>query len=73
VLAKRKTKLMREMEEERRLNRKEREAASEKRAKLNRHLYVPDHTHTEPERQLRRIATRGGADPPPLWRLPRGV
>ena len=60
-MAKRKTPMMREMEQEKRERRQEREAAERKRAALNQQLYVPDHTDVDRERHLRRVATRGGA------------
>jgi hypothetical protein len=60
VLAKRKTKLMKDMESQKKASKEAREAAAKKRALLNRQLVVPDHTHVEPEKQLRKIATRGG-------------
>lgn len=52
--------MMREMEQEKRERRQEREAAERKRAALNQQLHVPDHTDVDRERQLRRVATRGG-------------
>ncbi len=61
MLAKRKTPMMREMEREKMEKRAEREAAERRRAALNHQLHVPDHTDVDRERQLRRIATRGGA------------
>jgi hypothetical protein len=60
VLAKRKTKLMKDMEEQKKASREKKEAAAKKRAALNHQLYTPDHTQVEPEKQLRKIATRGG-------------
>lgn len=60
ILAKRKTKLMKDMEEQKKASRSAREAAEKKRAQLNHQLYMPDHSQVEPEKQLRRIATRGG-------------
>jgi hypothetical protein len=59
VLAKRRTALMKETEEEKKARARAKTAAERKRATLNHQLYVPDHTDAEKERQLKRIATRG--------------
>ncbi|CAM9820232.1 unnamed protein product, partial [Choristocarpus tenellus] len=59
VLAKRKTKVMREMEEDAVKRSDARGKAAAKRAKLTTQFHVPDHTTTDYERKLKKIAMRG--------------
>lgn len=65
VLAKRKTKTMKEMEfaSVQRAESKEKSAA--RRANMTQQFTIPDHTTAEYERQLKKIATRGGEFPKP--------
>jgi len=60
VLAKRKTKFMREAEGAKKKAKEERKVAALKHAQLDRQFYIPDHRDMDPEKQLRRVATRGG-------------
>ncbi|CAN0288643.1 unnamed protein product, partial [Discosporangium mesarthrocarpum] len=59
VLARRKTRVMREMEEESARRAEARGKAAEKRACMTSQFVAPDHTTADYERQLKKIATRG--------------
>ena len=67
VLAKRKTPLMRQIEEERHRAKKERLLKKRRLEMKNKNLVIPDHTTVDYERQLRKIATRGGMFPAHLF------
>lgn len=60
MLAKRKTKAMKEMEEAAVTREENRGKSAARRAKLTQQFAIPDHTTTDYERQLKKIATRGG-------------
>ena len=66
LLAKRKTKAMKEMEEEGAKRAESRGKAVARRAQMTQQFVVPDHTATDYERQLKKIATRGGESDPAL-------
>lgn len=60
VLAKRKTKAMKEMEEASAKRTDARGKAAARKAMMTQQFVIPDHTTTDYERQLKKIATRGG-------------
>lgn len=60
VLAKRKTKAMKEMEQASVRRAEARGKSAARRANLTQQFVIPDHTTTDFERQLKKIATRGG-------------
>jgi hypothetical protein len=60
VLAKRKTKLMKELEIEKQEKAQKREKAAKKAEDGVGQPYIPNHTDVDAEKNLRRIATRGG-------------
>lgn len=60
VLAKRKTKAMKEMEEASAKRAESRGKSAARRANMTQQFVIPDHTTTDYERQLKKIATRGG-------------
>ncbi|CAN0000515.1 unnamed protein product [Ectocarpus sp. 6 AP-2014] len=59
VLAKRKTKTMKEMENASVKRAETRGKSAARRAKMTQQFVIPDHTTTDYERQLKKIATRG--------------
>lgn len=60
VLAKRKTKAMKEMEQASVKRAETRGRSAVRRANFTQQFVIPDHTTTDYERQLKKIATRGG-------------
>lgn len=60
VLAKRKTKVMKEMEEASAKRAESKGKSAARRANMTQQFVIPDHTTTDYERQLKKIATRGG-------------
>lgn len=60
VLAKRKTKTMKEMENASVKRAETRGKSAARRANMTQQFVIPDHTTTDYERQLKKIATRGG-------------
>lgn len=60
VLAKRKTKAMKEMEQASVKRAESRGKSAVRRANMTQQFVIPDHTTTDYERQLKKIATRGG-------------
>ena len=60
ILAKRKTTIMKELEKEKTADDKLKLAHKQKQQERNKFQIVPDHTMTDYERQLRKVATRGG-------------
>lgn len=61
MLAKRKTKAMKEMEEASAKRAESRGKSAARRANMTQQFVIPDHTTAEYERQLKKISTRGGA------------
>ena len=51
---------MREAEDAKKKAKADRQAAALKHAQLDHQFYIPDHRDVDPEKQLRRVATRGG-------------
>lgn len=60
VLAKRKTAAMKEMEAGHDDSERLKKARLEKKAQREKQLHIPDHNSADYERQLRKLATRGG-------------
>ena len=61
VMAKRTTETMRQIDESREEAKLARQADSEKRQRAAKNMVIPDHTTTGFEKQLKKIATSGGA------------
>lgn len=62
VLAKRKTTIMKELEKEKSNKDRLKLVRKQKKEDKGKFLVVPDHTTTDYERQLRKVATRGGKE-----------
>ena len=62
VLAKRKTTIMKELEKEKSSKDRLKLVRKQKKEDKGKFLVVPDHTTTDYERQLRKVATRGGEE-----------
>ena len=62
VLAKRKTTIMKELEKEKSSKDRLKLVRKQKKEDKGKFLVVPDHSTTDYERQLRKVATRGGED-----------
>lgn len=60
MLAKRKTKAMKEMEDESAKRAETKGKSAVRRANMTQQFVIPDHTTADYERQLKKIATRGG-------------
>ena len=60
MLAKRKTAIMKELETEYADRDRLKKLRIERREQRVKHLVIPDHTTLDYERQLRKVATRGG-------------
>lgn len=60
ILSKRKTELMKEMESEKKLNLKIKIQRLENRSKYERQLQIPDFSSINYEKQLKKLANRGG-------------
>lgn len=68
ILAKRTTARMREIQSDRKETKTARLSAAEKRERDQNDMAVPDHTTAVQDRELRMIATKGGASKHPLLR-----